>query len=98
MEQKFPGNREQSVFASVELSLRRLSAANRERARVLGVFYGAVDLDNLRVMMGWEKADVTSLAGELIETGLATPDPARAAQKTLLLLEMLRVASKDSSS
>ncbi len=48
MEKKFPGSREQSVFASVELSLRRLSAANRERARVLGVFHGGVDLDALR--------------------------------------------------
>ena len=74
MEQKFPGSREQSVFASVELSLRRLSAANRDRARVLGVFHGGVDLDVLRVMMQWEEADVASLAGELIETGLATPN------------------------
>ena len=74
MERKFPGSREKSVFASVELSLRRLSDANRERARVLGVFYGAVDMDVLREMMDWQKADVNSLAGELIETGLATPN------------------------
>ena len=33
MEQRFPGSREQSVFASVELSLRRMSHANRDRAR-----------------------------------------------------------------
>ena len=57
MERRFPGNREQSVFASVELSLRRLSPANRERVRVLGVFHGGVDLDVLRLMMGWEEAD-----------------------------------------
>jgi hypothetical protein len=75
MEQKFPGSREKSVFASVELSLRRLSPANRERARVLGVFYGAVDLDVLRTMMEWKEAEVDSLAGELIATGLATRDP-----------------------
>lgn len=75
MEQKFPGSREQSVFASVELSLRRLSPANRDRARVIGVFHGGVDLDVLRTMMEWEKSDVHSLAGELIETGLATPNP-----------------------
>ena len=74
MERKFPGSREKSVFASVELSLRRMSPANREKARVLGVFHGAADLDVLRAMMGWEKADVASLAGELIETGLATPN------------------------
>ncbi len=74
MEKKFPGSREQSVFASVELSLRRLSPANRDRARVLGVFHGGVDLDALRVMMQWEQADVTALADELVETGLATPN------------------------
>ena len=74
MEQKFPGSREKSVFASVELSLRRMSPANRDRARVLGVFHGGVNLDVLRMMMQWEEADVASLAGELIETGLATPN------------------------
>jgi len=74
MEQQFPGSREYSLFASVELSRRRLSSANRDRARVLGVFYGAVDLDVLRVMMEWETADVGALAGELVETGLATPN------------------------
>ncbi len=75
MEKAFPGSREKSVFASVELSLRRLSPVNRDRARVLGVFHGGVDLDVLRVMMKWERADVTSLADELVKTGLATPDP-----------------------
>ncbi len=74
MEKRFPGSREQSVFASVELSLRRMSEANQDRARVLGVFHGAADLDVLRVMMEWEEADVASLAGELIQTGLATPN------------------------
>ena len=74
MDQRFPGSREKSLFASVELSLRRLSPVNRDRVRVLGVFHGGVDLDLLRVMMAWEKADVATLAGELIGTGLATSD------------------------
>ena len=74
MEKRFPGSREQSVFASVELSLRRMSPANRDRARVLGVFHGGVELDVLRVMMQWEEADVAALAGELVATGLATPN------------------------
>jgi tetratricopeptide (TPR) repeat protein len=74
MEKRFPGSREKSVFASVELSLRRLSAANRDRVRVLGVFHGWVQLGMLRVMMQWEEADVASLAVELVETGLATPN------------------------
>jgi tetratricopeptide (TPR) repeat protein len=75
MERKFPGSREQSLFASVELSLRRMSPENRDRARVLGAFHGGVDLDMLRMMTKWEEADVASLAGELIETGLATSNP-----------------------
>jgi tetratricopeptide (TPR) repeat protein len=70
-----PRRREQSLFASVELSLRRLSAANRERARVLGVFHGGVHLGVLRLMMGWEPAEVEGLAIELVGTGLATPNP-----------------------
>lgn len=69
-----PNAREQSVFASVELSLQRMSPANRERARVLGVFHGGVDLDVLRMMMEWEEVDVGALAAELIQTGLATPN------------------------
>jgi tetratricopeptide (TPR) repeat protein len=72
MEQRFPGSREQSVFAGVELSLRRLSPENRERVQVLGVFHGSVDLDMLAQMMEWDKADVLSLAEALVLTGLAT--------------------------
>jgi tetratricopeptide (TPR) repeat protein len=72
MEKKFSGSREKSVFASVELSLRRLSEANRDRAQVLGVFHGGVNLVALQVMTAWEEADVTSLAVELVATGLAT--------------------------
>jgi tetratricopeptide (TPR) repeat protein len=70
-----PRRREQSLFASVELSLRRLSAANRERARLLGVFHGGVQLDVLRGMTGWEQAEVEGLAQELVGTGLATANP-----------------------
>ena len=74
MEKSFSGSREKSVFASVELSLRRLSEANRNRARVLAVFHGGVQTNVLRNMMQWEEADVDSLAEELITTGLATPN------------------------
>lgn len=75
MERTFPGSREQSLFASLELSLRRLSPDNRERVKVLGVFHGGVDLDVLRIMMEWEETDVATLADELLATGLATANP-----------------------
>jgi tetratricopeptide (TPR) repeat protein len=74
MERQFPGSREHSLFASVELSLRRMSPANRDKARVLGVFHGGFKLEVLGLMMQWKEEDVGSLAGELIETGLATPN------------------------
>jgi tetratricopeptide (TPR) repeat protein len=74
MEKLFLGKREQSVFASVELSLRRLTEANRERARVLAVFHGGVNLGVLSLMMKWEESVVTTLGGELVATGLATPN------------------------
>jgi tetratricopeptide (TPR) repeat protein len=70
-----PRRRERSLFASLELSLRRLSAANRERVRVLGVFHGGVNLAVLLAMTGWEQAAVEGLAMELVGTGLATPNP-----------------------
>jgi tetratricopeptide (TPR) repeat protein len=75
MDRKFPTVREKSLFASVELSLRRMTPENRERARLLAVFHGAVDLDVLGAIPKWEKSDVASLAGELVGTGLATADP-----------------------
>ncbi len=70
-----PRRREQSLFASVELSVRRLSATNRERTRLLGVFHGGVQLGVLREMTGWEAAEVEGLAQELVGTGLATANP-----------------------
>jgi len=75
MHEDHPDSREHSLFASVELSLGRLSSANRERANVMGVFHGDVTLGLLQVMMEWEQDDVGSLAVELVQSGLATPAP-----------------------
>jgi hypothetical protein len=75
MHRRFPTSREQSLFASVELSLQRLSAENRERVLMLGVFHGGVNLTVLGMMMKWEQNDLVTLAIELIQTGLATPAP-----------------------
>ncbi len=71
MERKFPGSREQSVFASVELSLRRMSPANRDKVRVLGVFHGSAQLNVLEYVLDLDKASVHRLAAELISVGLA---------------------------
>jgi len=73
LDKKFPGRRHESVFASVELSLRRMSPENRERARVLALFHGGVQLGVLHVLTQWEIEVIRALAAQLIETGLATP-------------------------
>lgn len=79
MDQRFPTGhpqaRERSVFASVELSLLRLSPESRDRARVLGVFHGGVQLVVLSEMMQWETHEIAALAGELVATGLAVVNP-----------------------
>jgi len=72
MEQRYPGSREQSVFASVELSLRRLSPENQAKVKVVGVFHGGVQLKILRGMMGWNDFEIMSFGKELIRVGLAT--------------------------
>jgi tetratricopeptide (TPR) repeat protein len=74
MEQRFPENREKSLYASVELSLRRLSPINQDRSRVLGLFHGGVEINVLMRMMRWEESEVMCLANDLIDTGLATPN------------------------
>ena len=71
MEREFPGEREKSLFASVELSLARLSPENRERVRVLGVFHGTVDFRVLQAVTDWPKDVVVNLAHGLVQAGLA---------------------------
>jgi tetratricopeptide (TPR) repeat protein len=75
MERDHPGEREKSLYASVELSLRRLPPEMQERVKVLAVFQGGVQLDVPRTMMDWEVDDMTAIAAGLIGTGLATPSP-----------------------
>jgi hypothetical protein len=73
LEKQFPGSRDKSLFASVELSFRRLSPANRKRARALAVFHGVFNLGVFQAMMRLEERDIASLAEELVGAGLATP-------------------------
>lgn len=72
LHQKNPGDRENSLYASVELSLRRLPPQMRQQIRVLGVFHGGVSLYLLSLMLGMGKEAVWEIARKLIEVGLAT--------------------------
>ncbi len=70
LERKHPGDRENSLYASVELSLRRLSAEWREPVKALAVCHGGVHLGVLVQLAGLEPDAARRLAVELIGVGL----------------------------
>ncbi|HLM56554.1 MAG TPA: tetratricopeptide repeat protein [Pyrinomonadaceae bacterium] len=67
---KFPGDRENSLYASLELSLRRLPPEIRERAKALAVFHGGAHLSVLAHILDAEPEVARELALKLIEVGL----------------------------
>jgi tetratricopeptide (TPR) repeat protein len=69
---KHPDDRQNSLYASVELSLRRLSPETREQLKPFAVFHGGAHLYVVAHMLGAEPETVGSLAAQLIEVGLAT--------------------------
>lgn len=71
LERTHPGERENSLYASVELSLRRLTPEQRQQVRKLGVFHGGAHLFVLSQVLEVDADAVKSLAIALIEVGLA---------------------------
>ncbi len=70
LERKHPGDRENSLYASVELSLHRLKLENRKLISVLAVCQGGVHLAILGILTGLEPDAARQLAIELIGVGL----------------------------
>jgi len=71
MDRHHPGDRENSLYASVELSLRRLPPEMREQIKALGVFHGGFDVNVLRLMLDVDEETVAGLARRLIGVALA---------------------------
>jgi tetratricopeptide (TPR) repeat protein len=73
LHKKFPSDREQSLFASVELSLRKLPVDLRAKLPSLGVFHGGGHVVNIAMVLGLDtqKDEEISLARALIDVGLA---------------------------
>jgi tetratricopeptide (TPR) repeat protein len=71
LNKKHPGNRQNSLYASVELSLRRLPQGVREQVKALAVFHGGANLVVLRMMLETDEETVRNLAAALIKVGLA---------------------------
>ena len=71
--EKHPDDRERSLFASVELSLRRLPEGLRERIRGLGVFEGGGNIHAIGMVLGldMEKQEHLAVCAQLVRVGLA---------------------------
>jgi hypothetical protein len=86
LDQKHPGDRQNSLYASLELSLRRLPQELHEQVKVLAPFHGGANLAVVTLMLG-EKLDnpnnsASALASALIEVGLATSASTRPCRPT----------------
>ncbi len=71
LEAQNQGDRENSLYASVELSLRRLPTEMRELVNRLAVFHGGGHLVNMAMVMGLEPDRVGAVAEQLIGVGMA---------------------------
>lgn len=75
LERKHPDDRENSLYASVELSLRRLPPELHEQTKVLAVFHGGANLNVIGMMLEADAETMQRLAAGLVEVGLATAMP-----------------------
>lgn len=71
MDKKYPNERERSLYASVELSLRRLPLEWRDKIRVLGVFHGGADVYVAAYVMELVQEEIPDFVEALTGTGLA---------------------------
>ena len=76
LHERYPEDRERSLYASVELSLGRLPAGMRETIRPLGVFHGGGHLSAMALVLGFDLKKpqlIQEIAVSLVRVGLAAP-------------------------
>jgi len=71
LEQKHPGDRENSLYASIELSLRRLPAEMREQIKPLGLFHSGVHVFLIMQTLQVDQQSAERMAHGLVNVGLA---------------------------
>lgn len=74
LDTRYPGDRENSLYASVELSLRRLPPDVREQIKAMAVFHGGAHLYVFDHVLGIAEDDVetaSKIFRTLVEVGLA---------------------------
>lgn len=70
LERRHPGNRENSLYASVELSLRRLPNESREKIQCLAACHGGISLAVFALITRLEFIEARNLMLELVKVGL----------------------------
>jgi tetratricopeptide (TPR) repeat protein len=75
LDRKHPRDRENSLYASVELSLRRLPPEMRQQIKALAVFHGGANLAVLDRVLEVDEPVAANIARALIEVGLAEAMP-----------------------
>ena len=70
LDRKYPGDRENSLYASVELSLRRLSPKIRKQVKALGVFRGGANTVTLAHVLNVKDDTARQIEKALINVGL----------------------------
>ncbi|MEO0769400.1 MAG: CHAT domain-containing protein [Cyanobacteria bacterium J06649_4] len=71
LERENSGDRENSLYASVELSLQRLPKKMREKVKQLSVLHGGAHINLLMKMLDVNEGFAESMSRELIKVGLA---------------------------
>ncbi|PWQ93393.1 CHAT domain-containing protein [Leucothrix arctica] len=72
LERRYPEQRENSLFASVELSLRRLSPKIRKQIYGLSTFKGGGVIWAIGVVLELDRNETISILSKLVEVGLAS--------------------------
>jgi len=78
LHERYPDDRERSLFASVELSLRRLPADLREKLAPLAVFHDGSQIQGIAYVLGLDPQkpeQIAPIAKGLIDVGLAELRP-----------------------
>jgi len=75
LDRKHPGDRVNSLYASVELSLRRLPPEMQRQIKPLGVFHGGAYLGTLPYVLDVDVETAKNIGRALVEVGLAEAMP-----------------------
>lgn len=75
LDRKYPGDRENSLYASVELSLCRLPTEMQQQIKPMGIFHGGASLRALPRVLGVDPQTALAVGRAIVKVGLAQAMP-----------------------